>query len=302
MKSFVKHSVTFLGFSSLIYLVLIFIWGSVMPIWLNSNLVFKQRGGHLHSRLSELNKYQNVDVLFLGSSHAYRGFDTRIFKESGIYSFNLGSSSQAPVQSLLLLKKHIVNLQPKKIIFEVCPQSLSSDGIESALDIISNGKIDYQTIKMAIDLNHIKVYNTLIYSGIRQLLNLDKDFIEAQHIGKDTYISGGYVQSDDVQFEVKSPLEKNINPEQMAAFKKLVSWVKAKDIELILVQAPVTTTEYHSYADNIGFDKLMQNYSSYYNFNTLITLDDSLHFYDPHHLNQLGVETFNAELIDLLID
>ena len=46
----------------------------------------------------------------------------------------------------------------------------------------------------------------------------------------------------------------------------------------------------------------MQNYSSYYNFNTLIKLDDSLHFYDPHHLNQLGVETFNAELIDLLID
>jgi hypothetical protein len=155
---------------------------------------------------------------------------------------------------------------------------------------------------MAIDLNHIKVYNTLIYSGIRQLLNLDQDFVEAQQIGKDTYISGGYVQRDDVQFEYKSPLEKNINPEQMAAFKKLVSWVKAKDIELILVQAPVTTTEYHSYADNTGFDKLMQNYSSYYNFNTLIKLDDSLHFYDPHHLNQLGVETFNAELIDLLID
>ena len=46
----------------------------------------------------------------------------------------------------------------------------------------------------------------------------------------------------------------------------------------------------------------MQNYSSYYNFNTLIKFDDSLHFYDPQHLNQLGVETFNAELIDLLID
>ena len=75
-----------------------------------------------------------------------------------------------------------------------------------------------------------------------------------------------------------------------------------KDIELILVQAPVTTMEYNSYADNAGFDKLMQGYSSYYNFNTLIILDDSLHFYDPHHLNQLGVETFNSELIDLLID
>jgi hypothetical protein len=273
-----------------------------MPVWLNNNLIYKQRGGHLHSRLAELNKHQNVDVLFLGSSHAYRGFDTRIFKERGIPSFNLGSSSQAPVQSLMLLKKHIDNLQPKKIIFEVCPQSLSSDGIESALDIISNGKIDFQSIKMAIDLNHIKVYNTLIYSGIRQLLNFDQDFVEEKHIGKDIYISGGYVQRDDVQFKYKRPIEKNINPEQMAAFKELVSWVKSKDIDLILVQAPVTTTEYNSYADNAGFDKLMQDYSSYYNFNTLITLEDSLNFYDPHHLNQLGVEIFNNELIDLLID
>ena len=302
MKSFVKHSIAFLGFSIFIYFILIFLWGSVMPIWLNSNLIYKQRGGHLHSRLSELNKYQNVDVLFLGSSHAYRGFDIRIFKESGIHSFNLGSSSQAPVQSLLLLKKYIDNLQPKQIIFEVCPQSLSSDGIESALDIISNSKIDFQTIKMAIELNHIKVYNTLIYSSIRQLLNLDQEFVEAQSIGKDNYISGGYVQRDHVQFKYKRPLEKNINPEQMVAFKELVNWVKSKDIELILVQAPVTTMEYNSYADNSGFDKLMQDYSSYYNFNELIILDDSLHFYDPHHLNQLGVETFNAELIDLLIN
>ena len=302
MKSFIKHSVAFLGFSFFIYFILIFIWGSVMPVWLNSNLIYKQRGGHLHSRLAEINKYQNVDILFLGSSHAYRGFDTRIFKENGIHSFNLGSSSQAPMQSLLLLKKHIDNLQPKQIIFEVCPQSLSSDGIESALDIISNSKIDFQTIKMAIELNHIKVYNTLIYSSIRQLLNLNQKFVEAKRIGKDTYISGGYVQRDDVQFENKSTLEKNINPKQMIAFKKLVSWVKSKDIELILVQTPVTTTEYNSYDDNAGFDKLMQDYSSYYNFNNLITLDDSLHFYDPHHLNQLGVETFNADLIDLLID
>ena len=209
MKSFVKYSITFLCFSILTYFILIFFWGSVMPIWLNSNLIYKQRGGHLHSRLSELDKYQNVDVLFLGSSHVYRGFDTRIFKESGVHSFNLGSSSQAPAQSLMLLKKHIDNLQPKKIIFEVCPQSLSSDGIESALDIISNGKIDIQTIKMAIELNHIKVYNTLIYSGIRQLLNLDKDFnqeILERMVSLKDLVSEVHSVRKDNDFRVRQPL------------------------------------------------------------------------------------------------
>ena len=62
MKSFAKHIIAFLGFSSLMYLILIFVWGSVMPAWLNSNLIYKQRDGHLYSRLAELNKYQNVDT------------------------------------------------------------------------------------------------------------------------------------------------------------------------------------------------------------------------------------------------
>ena len=89
-----------------------------MPVWLNNNLIYKQRGGHLHSRLLEINKHQNVDVLFLGSSHAYRGFDTRIFKESGIASFNLGSSSQAPVQSLLLLKNTSTTYNLRKLFLK----------------------------------------------------------------------------------------------------------------------------------------------------------------------------------------
>ena len=45
----------------------------------------------------------------------------------------------------------------------------------------------------------------------------------------------------------------------------------------------------------------MQSYGTYYNFNEMISLDDSLHFYDSHHLNQNGVNIFNAKLIDVLL-
>jgi len=44
----------------------------------------------------------------------------------------------------------------------------------------------------------------------------------------------------------------------------------------------------------------MSTYSVYYNFNELITLSDSVHFYDSHHLNQSGVDVFNNALLDLL--
>lgn len=44
----------------------------------------------------------------------------------------------------------------------------------------------------------------------------------------------------------------------------------------------------------------MSKYSSYYNFNERLILNDSLHFYDSNHLNQNGVELFNEELIKMV--
>ena len=44
----------------------------------------------------------------------------------------------------------------------------------------------------------------------------------------------------------------------------------------------------------------MSTYSKFYNFNEIIDLNDSLHFFDSHHLNQNGVKIFNNKLIELL--
>src|SRR5689334_14184152 len=61
--------------------------------------------GHLFTRVKEIDSVKKVDILFLGSSHSYRGFDPRIFKQYGLTSFNLGSSSQTPIQAKILLEK-----------------------------------------------------------------------------------------------------------------------------------------------------------------------------------------------------
>ena len=42
--------------------------------------------------------------------------------------------------------------------------------------------------------------------------------------------------------------------------------------------------------------------AEYYNFNNIMEVDDSLHFYDAHHLNQDGVELFNEKLIELVLN
>ena len=76
--------------------------------------------------------------------------------------------------------------------------------------------------------------------------------------------------------------------------------IKNKNIELIFVYAPIPKVNYQRYSNNHYFDSVMSTYSKFYNFNEIIDLNDSLHFFDSHHLNQNGVKIFNNKLIELL--
>lgn len=45
--------------------------------------------------MHEFYNQENIDILFMGASHCYRGFDTNVTEEMlGCNTFNLGSSSQ----------------------------------------------------------------------------------------------------------------------------------------------------------------------------------------------------------------
>ena len=303
MKKFISHTILFLLFTSLFYLTFLFVWGSYAPLMFKPNINYKIGSyGHMYSRLSEIKNYGDVDILFLGSSHAYRGFDTRIFLNNGYKSFNLGSSAQTPVQTKVLLKRYLESLNPELVIYEVYPATLSMDGIESSLDIIANDKNDSHSLNMALRINNIKTYNTLIYALTRDLLGLNKSFSEPIIKWNDKYISGGYVEKE-IGFYQPTEFEKreiSLRDYQLESFSEIVQMVKNKNIELILVYAPIPSANYINYSNNHYFDSIMRRYSEYYNFNEILTLNDSLCFYDSDHLNQNGVNIFNKKLIELL--
>lgn len=256
----------------------------------------------MYSRISEIENYGDIDILFLGSSHAYRGFDTRIFLKNGYKSFNLGSSAQTPSQTKVLLKRYMESFNPELVIYEVYPTTFTIDGVESSLDIIANDKNDSHSLKMAFKINNVKTYNTLIYGFTLDLLGLNKSFSEPIIKGNDKYITGGYVEKE-IDFYQPEELEKKENflrDHQIESFSEIVQMVKNKNIELILVYAPIPTANYSNYINNHYFDSIMRQYSEYYNFNEILTLNDSLYFYDSHHLNQNGVNIFNEKLIEFL--
>lgn len=278
------------------------IWGNLFPQSFKPNLNYKRGGaGHLLTRLKEVKERKDLDILFLGSSHAYRGFDTRLFENVSNDVFNLGSSSQTPIQTEILLKRYLSLLKPKMVVYEVYPEIFTMDGVESALDLISNDTNDRHSLTMALNINHPKVYNTLIFGVLDHFFGENVVVEDARH-GNDVYIPGGFVQKDLTPFKhaVTPTKSLNFNTKQLKKFEEVLAILERHQCRVVLVFAPVTKEQYRTFGDMKTFDKKMRELGEYYNFNDLMNLDDSVHFYDAHHLNQKGVEIFNKQLIELL--
>lgn len=292
---FFKRVVIFSIFTIIIYAILLYIGGEFLSRRFKPNINYKI--GHNYLRLTEVKEVADVDLLFLGSSHAYRGFDTRIFKEAGYKTFNLGSSAQTPKQTLVLIKRYLKQLNPKLVVLEVFPNVFTSDGVESSLDLIANDTNDLNSLKMVIDQKNMKVLNTYIYA-------LEKDLMgSTPNYKQKAYHQGGYVSQDGLSYNHVSKFTATkllLKKEQIKSFEMIIEILKRERINYILVQAPITSGLYQSLENIDEFNDKMASYGKHYNFNTKLKLNDSLDFYDNHHLNQNGVKKFNESFLELL--
>ncbi|MDR6944308.1 hypothetical protein [Mucilaginibacter pocheonensis] len=299
MKRFALRLCLFIVFASVFYTITILIFGIFMPASLAKNFDDFGGLGFTRRRMNDAAKIKGVDVIIVGSSHAYRGYDPRIFKKEGLSIFNLGSSSQSPLQTKYLVDKYVKNLKPKFVIIDIYPILFGVDGLESQIDLISSGLMDKDIVKMSFEMNNIRLYNSLIFGAFNNTFHLKKQ--KKTEIKGDTYIPGGYVQSyERFKFKkVRFTQKINISALQLGAFKKTLAELKSQNIKYIIVQAPFSKANYNSYTNNDEIDKMFAGLGEYYNFNKVLNLPDSM-YYDDSHLNQFGVNVYNAKLIDTL--
>lgn len=133
MKHFLRKIVIVTLTFPVVWFVFIGLYASVAPEAFKKSLVYHRvSSGHMFTRLEEAGEFGHVDVLVTGSSHAYRGFDPRVFAENGLSLFNLGSSSQTPIQTEFLLDRYLDVLTPEVVLLEVYPDLFSNDGTESS--------------------------------------------------------------------------------------------------------------------------------------------------------------------------
>jgi predicted nucleic acid-binding protein len=307
MIDFIKRLILFILFTSITYLIYLIIWANIPYSNLSANFLYNQGGyGHLNYRLKEIVNYGEVDILFVGSSRIYRGFDPRIFEKNGLKIFVLGSSGQSPAQSYVMLRRYINFLKPRLIVFDILPSTFSKINAEPYIDLISNDKIDILSLKMAIEANDLMVWNTLIYAWFRQIVGLHDSFKENTVKIKegDTYIYGGYVhkklkynQKNECEpYGIKSwdiPLKFQLN-----WFNKSIELCNEIDAKIIFINMPIAN--YFCYDNN---NEIFQKYFTKYkviDYNLRLNFNSKHDFYDNFHLNEFGVSKLNENFIKFI--
>lgn len=294
MKRFCRNIILFAAVAGLGYWLLLAVLGST---GLLRNLNYRLGNyGHLCLRAKDVENYHDVDVLFLGSSHAYRTFDTRFYARHGLRTFNFGSSNQTPLQTYVLLRRYIDSLNPRFVVFEVHPDIMSNDGVEGAVDQLSNIPMSFPLSFMALRMRNAKVLNTWLYATYRDgVWGAVRRFEEDTLIDGMRYVRGGFCEMADSCYlpQVHEPQPIVLNPQQMKALRACLRLLADRHIPYMLVE--VQGSQSLRYTNHDEFESAMRSLGDYRY--CVLPLVDSMHFFDEDHLNKAGIKIFNEYFI-----
>ncbi|MBT3544243.1 MAG: hypothetical protein HN488_02750 [Saprospiraceae bacterium] len=286
------------------YPIMVILCGEYLPTPLRINLNSREGiDNNILKKIEDLEDVNNLDVLFLGSSHAYRSFDPRIWDTYGYTTFNLGTSSQTHIHSGLLLKEYIPRIKPSLVVYEVYPDMFSNNGVESNTVFLSFN-ICYDQMKDVVLKNiNVKTINEYIYASYRRWKYPKENILIELDTTLKIYRSRGFVENKSSSFtEVNNYKRGKMLESQISAFRANLFYLKNLNIPYVLLQAPVTSIEQGRFPDKEKYDQLMSEYDNHVDYSQLYELKDSIHFYDYHHMNQKGVEIFNPIFIKKLQD
>ncbi len=293
-----------------------------------------------HSRIMihELyNGKDNIDVLFLGSSHTYHSINPVVVDESTNYnSFNAGSSSQTMDTSLVLLKETIKNNDITDVYLEM---------YFGVIDVVSYDKrtkmVKHYIVADYMPMSKNKVEYLLSASNSEQWINsfspakreinflwdaeyiisLLKEKLTDEYLNyrydieaKGGYAGKGFWRGDgSVEPGILQNIELIKFREPSQDYKDsllgIVTLCKEKEIQLTLFVTPMPTQlleqcegGYDLYVDML--DEWSEEYGiEYYDFNLCkeevldLRMDE---FRDTNHLNGMGADKFTEVLCKLM--
>lgn len=296
-------------------LFVLLLYSPVYCLLVSLNLVRPQPMKHSswinELKFDEVYDYHDVDILFVGSSQTLMSFDTRIFSQYGLNTFNMGTVSETPMQTYFLLEHYLERLKPKMVVMTVTPLMTQNRGRESTLGFIAsdfnsdNAFWDYTRLKMTFYDQSIYVVNCFIYNYFRNhfvddrksfTFRIDRE-LRPDELGFG-YVKGGFVEApnecDTTQLGSHVSRNNTIIPMQFMFLMKIASLLGEHNVECLFVEVPVISTLYKSYEHHDEFEKKISSLGKYLNYNNLIGMNDYGDFRDAFHLNQTGVIKFDS--------
>lgn len=259
---------------------------------------YQWKGGVVDVKMKEWDPAARWDAIVIGSSHAYRGYDPRVFAERGFRMFNLGSTAQTPLSSYIVLKHYVDSTNTRLVIMDLYENAFDQDGAESVSDLTENLSSDAAAAELAFDYGDPRGLNMFT---LRMLSKGDRP-----QYGDPDYKGAGFsVKSDSlkrpVTYDTGRPLQ--LVPKQLRYFQRCVDLCAERGITLVL-----STHCYPQASDHARHAAFVHAIDSvlagkdlrWFDLSYAHHLNDRDHFSDRNHLNAAGARIFTARLLDSL--
>jgi hypothetical protein len=299
MKLIVRNSLKVLLAALVIYVGVIFIFSNVQLIDRRMSSFFipnmQRNGGQEMQMLRDLTSNQTkYDAIVLGSSHAYRGYDPRIFEQSGISLFNAGTSSQNAKGSLVLYNEFLKD-RSDVFILDIYDPVFELEGTESNMRLIQNVPTDQAAVRLVEQEFKMYTVNAL---AVRMA-----SFNPIDEAPNNDYVKNGFCEKKGILYAVE-PLSDSVfdaNEKMFEAFETMVKQMQAEGKRIVLCSHPLPASPgLHNYHDKFlsRFNPLIERLGvPYIDFTYYAEGFGINEFADISHLNQQGVELYNRLLL-----
>ena len=299
MKLIVRNSLKVLLAACVIYAGAIFIFSNVQLIDRRMSLFFvpnlQRNGGQELQMMRDLTSNPTkYDAIVLGSSHAYRGYDPRIFEQAGVSLFNAGTSAQNAKGSFVLYNEYLRN-RTDFFILDIYDPVFELEGTESNMRLIQN--VPTNTAAFALVKQEVKMYTLNALAVRLASLNVKDEAPNAD------YIKNGFCEKKGILYAVE-PLSDSVfdaNEEMFLAFESMIKQMQSDGKRIVLCSHPLPQSpglrNYHEKFLS-RFTPLIECLGVPYIDLTYYTEGFGVNeFADLSHLNQQGVELYNSLLL-----
>ncbi len=301
MKRLFTQGLKFLGVTLALYLLT---YLALYKISIGKPLIYRTadyyqwKGGVAQEKFAEWDPSAKWDAVVIGSSHAYRGYDPRLFAARGYHMFNLGSTAQTPLSTYTILTNYVDSSHTKLVIIDLYENAMDQDGLESVSDLSQNLPTDFAAAELTARFRDLRGMNMFT------LRMLNK---QGAVMYKDpNYKGNGFaIKADSVKKKITYEKGKilRLNDRQKEYFVKCLDLCAERGISVVLATHfyPHQSDQQRHLDLKRWVDPLIADRGILWlDFSYSHTMSDTNHFCDHNHMNEAGARIFNERLLDSL--